>query len=1020
MVIRSSLQKWRNYSLKLKVLLFVIVLLIATSLVLPLILKNLLITQLQKQGFQTVELQSLGFNVFSGRLTLDGLTLKTSQAEPLKLQHLEVDLNWLGLLQRRLSLQKVALDNTQIILRFTPGQSLEVAGFTIPLNDTDKKPSTETDQPNPLVALGITMGVDTLRLSNVQLIVELPQGKRQVLIDEITLNHLQSWQPQDLAQLTFKIVIGPDAIGGQLAGDFWVQPFSEIKTLKGNVLLNQFNFARQQAFYPAEVGNLQGLLTTKIALELTQHHSQISLKNNLGLSLKDLQWSLGERAISQTQFDWVGNLNVDWHPTGDLAIRLEGLADSHGFDFKQPNQQLSFQTLHFPHKVSVSQKAGNLQGTYQGDLTLSDLMANLTSPESKQNSTKVNQIALKGQASFEGSLPKTAQEFPRFNFAYQQALALKEGKLHAKAQDLTAALNSFNVSVDGQGKMLDQQLSLDMQTTQSLTDFSATQQELHAAVKDNQWQGKVQVSLPLKASDETADKHNSLQLAVLGNLKLGLLKLDNPKQKTTIVDWQGLSSDIGFTTPQTLALSHFDLQGFKFGQPENATLPLVQWDSLQIDTLNLEDDQSLQIGKVHLERLASALLINPEKQLPQLDQTLAALGRTQHHEESTQDKSQDKSQEKLGDKPIEEKAKKQPVIDIASLTISPDSQLKITTQATVPAIESLVRVKQFEIGAIKSALPKHSTPLDIQVQVDDYAQLSLKGVVEPFGEKVNAQLKADISDLDLYHLSPLIKRDLGYRIESGGLNLQNTTKIVDSKLEAKNHLKLIGFALEKEPAQTKQTSEVKNSILDESNSSEMPDSPKVGAEASGVATALAIDLLRDKNNNIVLDVPISGDLNDPSFHPAQVIRVALQNALTSGSKAMLLMTLQPYGAIALATKYAYDKATAIYLENVKAVVGQATLKPDMDDYLNKVADLLKKQPAVNLKVCGYYTAADQDYLTQKQVSAAELPDRLFKLAQARQGLVKEQLVSKGVESNRLTLCHPSLKDEPQPGVSLSI
>ena len=1013
MVIRSSLQKWRNLSLKLKVLLFSSVILFVTSLVLPSILKNLFITQLQKQGFQTVELQSLGFNLFSGRLTLDGLSLKTPQAEPLNLQHLEVDFNWLGLFQRRLSLESVAIDNTHIILRFTPGETLEVAGFNIPLNDTEEKPSKEADpSTNPLLALGITMGVETLKLSNVQLIIEHPKGQRQVLLDEITLSHLQNWQPQVLAQLTFKMGLGPKAIGGQLSGDFWVQPFSEIKTLKGNVLLDKFNFARQQAFYPAEVGRLQGFLTTKIALELTQQNSQILLKNNLGLSLKDLQWSLGERALSQTQFDWVGNLNLDWHPTGDLAIRVEGLADSQGFDFKQPSQQLSFETLHFPHKVSVSQKSGILQGAYQGDLNLSQLMANLTSSDSGLNSSQVNQIALKGQASFEGSLPKTAQEFPKFSFAYQQSLALKESALSLKEQDLTASLQSFNVSVDGQGKLLDQQLGLEMQTTQSLKSFIATQQELHAAVNDNEWQGKVQVSLPLTPSTESADKQPSLELAVLGRLQLGALKLDNPKQKTNILDWQGLSSNIGFKTPQALVLNDFALQDLKFGQPENATLPLAQWDNLQIDTLNLADDQSLQIGKVHLERLQSELLINPEKQLPQLDQTLAALGMPQQSVEPPQDK--------LGAKPTEDKIAKKPLIEIASLTISPESFVKITTQATQPAIQSLVRIKQFEIGAIKSALPKHQTPLEIELQVDDYAQLSLKGVIEPFGEKVNAELKTDISDLDLYHLSPLIKRDLGYRIESGGLNLQNTTKIVDSKLEAKNHLKLIGFALEKEPVQAAQTSEVNKSILEEAPSNEVANSPKQGGEASGVATALAIDLLRDKNNNIVLDVPVSGDLNDPSFDPAQVIRVALQSALTSGSKAMLLMTLQPYGAIALATKYAYDKATAIYLENVKAEVGQAKLKSGMDDYLNKVASLLKKQPAVTLKVCGYYTAADQDYFTQKQVPATELPDRLFKLAQTRQGLVKERLVSKGVEANRLTLCHPSLKVDSQPGVSLSI
>jgi outer membrane protein OmpA-like peptidoglycan-associated protein len=231
--------------------------------------------------------------------------------------------------------------------------------------------------------------------------------------------------------------------------------------------------------------------------------------------------------------------------------------------------------------------------------------------------------------------------------------------------------------------------------------------------------------------------------------------------------------------------------------------------------------------------------------------------------------------------------------------------------------------------------------------------------------------------------------------------------IKNNKLDAKNKLKLVGFEMASVEKLDKQG---KNNSKDEYQKSKSQGFNSMG---------LALNMLRDKDNNIDLDVPVKGDLSSPDFEAKSVINTALMSALKGSTKVALALSLQPYGAIYLASKYAIDKASEVSLQPVEFLPGKTTVKPDMSAYLTKIAELMKSKKKLHIKICGFYNLQDKKAMVGLKLSEDKLKNKLYQLAEQRQEKVKNWLVTKGgVATKNLVTCHPEFQDQKPSGVNL--
>ena len=118
----------------------------------------------------------------------------------------------------------------------------------------------------------------------------------------------------------------------------------------------------------------------------------------------------------------------------------------------------------------------------------------------------------------------------------------------------------------------------------------------------------------------------------------------------------------------------------------------------------------------------------------------------------------------------------------------------------------------------------------------------------------NHDLTLMLSNVKVSDFSPYVQQMFGYPLESGILSFRSQNKIVDGNLEGINKLQLASPAVGDKMKQVE------------------PQYPKIPLK-------LGLYLLTDKNHNVSIDLPISGNLNDPQFSYRKALLKVFGNLL---------------------------------------------------------------------------------------------------------------------------------------------
>ena len=316
--------------------------------------------------------------------------------------------------------------------------------------------------------------------------------------------------------------------------------------------------------------------------------------------------------------------------------------------------------------------------------------------------------------------------------------------------------------------------------------------------------------------------------------------------------------------------------------------------------------------------------------------------------------------------------------------------LTFVDQGVRPAYRETLTLDRLEITDIDSVNLATWLQLDLAGKVGRHAPLKVAIRAQPFAPKLTLTGKATLEDFDLPPLSGYLAQLMGYHVKSGRLDVESELKIRDDESGSEHHIVLNNIhvtEVDKERAQALQTQ-------------------------TSMPLDTALSMLRDKQNNVRLKLPMSGNIRDPDFHIGDAINRALGTAMETAALGYAAFALQPFGAL-LAVIQLADGGTALALDPVPFEPGKATLESTPARYLERVAALLAERPAVRLRLCPVSTRAD---------SAAGAKD-LLQLGHARAQVVEDMLVARhNIERKRLFTCHPETTDNPEakPRVDLAI
>lgn len=222
--------------------------------------------------------------------------------------------------------------------------------------------------------------------------------------------------------------------------------------------------------------------------------------------------------------------------------------------------------------------------------------------------------------------------------------------------------------------------------------------------------------------------------------------------------------------------------------------------------------------------------------------------------------------------------------------------------------------------------------VDIKGSVDRYAPVTIKGGLMPFDPLKQLDITTSFKHVELTTLTPYSGKFAGYRIHKGRLNLDLHYKINDGKLNASNKL-----------------------LLEQLQLGERVDSP----DAVNLPIRLAIALLKDSKGRIALDLPVSGDLNNPEFKVGPIIWQTLRNLITRAASA-------PFNFIAgLANGQSEE------LNEVVFMPGEFVVNADAAKGLEQLAQALSQRPQLRLEVeGGSLSQLDGPVLAQMRLTTA--------------------------------------------------
>lgn len=588
----------------------------------------------------------------------------------------------------------------------------------------------------------------------------------------------------------------------------------------------------------------------------------------------------------------------------------------------------------------------------------------------------------------------TLQQFP---------LALADG--FARAAEVTDLKGELAFSSDFQARLDGDAPVVESTNEIALSGLQLKQGQYALQLQGLTWQGEVDYLPPSGESD--------LGVRAEGTLKLQQFALDDTAAELQLARLARL--DLG---PMVLAeAQRLDIEGIGFQgltllqQGEQRMLELA---GIDIDQVAFDGQQHLAIDAISLNGLAADLRRQADGQIALLDKLLA-----QQASETGGEDAEQEADQATGTEVTADGAPTSPWrIQLGRFHIAEDSRIRFQDQSVDPFFESLIKPLTLNVSDIDTGVPDQAIQVDMRAVIDGHEEITLQASVQPFGESLDMEAEGKITALELPPLSPYANQAAGYYLKRGRLDASLNMKVVQDQLDARIHLNLKKFNIaEGDPAKHKGLSERLSMPLD-----------------------AALGLLRDKQDNIELDLDIAGDIDDPQFDISKVINKAIADATVKGATTYVKFMLQPWGAMWMAAEY-LGKSGGVRLEPMDFVAGSTDLKTDQREYLDKLAALLQERPEISLNICGQVSEQDRQALiaaqTEPQSEAAPAPaedkeggeapapvevpnDQLLALARQRGEWVKQQLIQRGVEGGRLFGCQPSIEgaDKNAPQVKL--
>jgi uncharacterized protein involved in outer membrane biogenesis len=203
--------------------------------------------------------------------------------------------------------------------------------------------------------------------------------------------------------------------------------------------------------------------------------------------------------------------------------------------------------------------------------------------------------------------------------------------------------------------------------------------------------------------------------------------------------------------------------------------------------------------------------------------------------------------------------------------------------------------------------------IDLRGNLENHSPLKISGRINPLANDLFLDMQINFSDIELSPLTPYSGTYLGYVIDKGKLSLAMNYKVEKKSLTAENKV-----------------------FIDQFTFGDKVESGK----ATSLPVRLAVALLKDKNGEIHIDLPLSGRTDSPKFSIWGLVGQVLKNLLVKAATSPLALLTAGFGGGA-------------DFSSISFASGSSRLTSAEEVKLRTLAKALTERPGIRLEIMGF-------------------------------------------------------------------
>jgi hypothetical protein len=303
-------------------------------------------------------------------------------------------------------------------------------------------------------------------------------------------------------------------------------------------------------------------------------------------------------------------------------------------------------------------------------------------------------------------------------------------------------------------------------------------------------------------------------------------------------------------------------------------------------------------------------------------------------------------------------------VDIGLVTIR-NGSANFDDQSVLPVFGTGIQTLSGTIKGLSSR-PDSRAVVALEGAVDKYAPVRIEGTVNYFAAQSYTDLKASFRNMELTALNPYAGKFAGYEITRGKLSVDLSYRIENRKLEASHKILLTQLQLGERVA---------------------------SKEAVSLPLRLVVALLKDRDGNIDLDLPVTGNLDDPHFRVGPIIWKMFVNLCTKIVTAPFALLGKLFGG-------------GEEMNFVDFGPGLALLEPAMGERLATLRKALVSRPGLEIEIpLGSNRELDGEALRevhwQQELAQVAPPEQRADRKRYLQALAKRYVAVTGAQPDAL-------------------